>query len=247
MRCFTSLVAILLAAPILVASPQPPLTDRVIEENLTIPTPLAPCAVLGVVRRIAQSVRVPVGIEAVPESCDMDRKTRPDPANDAFLQGLSVADAFDKLTQLDPRYAWTESDGVLVIRPVLASSDPSHFLHQTLPSFHLVEERLGGALYAIESALSGFTLSGGDQFAARTAGGERRFSVSLNATSILDALNASIRAHGSMCWEVRYCQPAARYEYATISFYTFDGSGLGSHVATRREDGTTFDACRSSK
>jgi hypothetical protein len=224
---------------------QPP-SERIIDTDLRIQTPLVPCAVLGFVRRIAQSVRVPVGIEAVPESCDIERNVAFDSANEVSLNGLTVVDAFNKLAQLDPRYGWSDADGVLVIRPVLASSDPSHFLHQTLRSWNLTDERLGGALNAIQSALSGLPLARGDQYAMRTPEGERRFSVALNATSILEALNASVRAHGSMWWEVRYCLPAARYEYATITFYTFDGSGLGSHTAARRADGTTFDACRSS-
>ena len=68
-----------------------------------------------------------------------------------------------------------------------------------------------------------------------------------DATSVLEALNASVRAHGSMWWEVRYCQPAARYEYASIGFNTFDGSGLRGHAATRGDDGKMFDACRARK
>jgi hypothetical protein len=121
---------------------QPP-SDRIIDTDLRVNTPLVPCGVLDIVRRIAQSVRVPVGIEAVPESCDSERNVPFDSANEVSLNGLTVGDAFNKLAQLDPRYGWADADGVLVIRPVLASSDPSHFLHQTLPSLNLTDEGLG--------------------------------------------------------------------------------------------------------
>ena len=171
----------------------------------------------------------------------MGTKTPADPTNEVHLQGISVGEAFDKLIQLDPRYGWTESDGVLVMRPVLASQDPSHFLHQTI-SLNLVDERLSGSLHAILTALSPFLFSASDAIAFRTPEGDRRFSVSLSATSILEALNASVRAHGSMWWEVRDRQPPARDEYADIGFKTFDGSGL--YVSTRGDDGRLFDACR---
>jgi hypothetical protein len=247
-RCDTSLIsiAIVLMATFVGAWPQQPPSERIIEEDMRFRPSLVPCAVPALAALIARSVRVPVGIEAAPEQCDVGSKTPPNPANEFFFRGLSVREAFDTLIQLDPRYSWTEADGVLVIRPVFASHDPSHFLHQTI-SLNLVDERLSGALHAIRAAVSPFLVPGGDQFAFRTPEGERRFSVSLGATSILEALNASVRAHGSMWWEVRYCQPAARYEYATIGFKTFDGSGLSGRAATRRDDGTMFDACRSPK
>ena len=246
MRCLASLVAIPLAATIVAASPQQSPTDRIIEEDLRLRSPLVPCAVPAYAALVVRSAKVPAGIEAVPEPCDVSTKTPATPANDVFLQGVSVGEAFDKLIQLDPRYSWTESDGVSVIRPVLASNDSSHFLHQTI-SLNLVDERLSGALRAIQTALTPFLPQGVDQFAFRTPDGNRRFSVSLNATSVLEALNASVRAHGSMWWEVRYCQPPAQYEYASIGFNTFDGSGLRGHAATRGDDGKMFDACLSRK
>lgn len=242
-RCVTSLIAVLLMATFVAARPQQPPTDRIIEEDLRLRPPLVPCAVPVYAALIARSARVPAGIEAVPESCDdVYRKSRANPPSDVFLQSLSVADAFDRLVQLDSRYAWTEENGVLVIRPVLASSDPSHFLNQTI-SLNLVDEPLTAALSAIQTALGPVRIPA-DPLKLRTPEGARRFSVNLKATSILAALNASVRSHGSMWWEVRYCQPAARYEYATIGFKTFDGSGLSSHVATRGDDGRFFDACR---
>lgn len=246
MRCLASLLAIPLAATIVAASPQQSPTDRIIEEDLRLRSPLVPCAVPAYAALVVRSAKVPAGIEAVPERCDVGSKTPANPANDVFLQGVSVRQAFDKLIQLDSRYTWTEADGVPVIRPVLASHDRSHFLHQTI-ALNLVDERLSGALRAIQAALSPFLPRGGDQFGFRTPEGDRRFSVSLNATSVLEALNASVRAHGSMWWEVRYCQPAARYEYASIGLNTFDGSGLRGHAATRGDDGRMFDPCRQGK
>ena len=90
---------------------------------------------------------------------------------------------------------------------------------------------MGGALAAIGAALGPYPGPDGEQFASRTPQGGQRFSVERSATSILDALNAVVRAHGTLFWSVNYCQPPARHENALVSLTTFDGSGLGSHSA----------------
>jgi hypothetical protein len=71
------------------------------------------------------------------------------------------------------------------------------------------------------------------------------FSISLGATTVVDALNAVVRAHGSLRWTVEYCRPQARFEYAMVRLTTFDGDGIGRHSATQRADGTWSDACAS--
>ena len=67
--------------------------------------------------------------------------------------------------------------------------------------------------------------------------------MSLGETAVRDALNAVVRAHGSLQWRVEYCKPQARFEYALIRLLTFDGDGVGRRSATRRDDGTWGDAC----
>lgn len=237
------ITVVLLTAPT-APSPQQSPIDRVIEENLTVQTPLRPCRVPALAFLLARSLRVAVGIESVPEDCSGARQPGVRVPDDVVLTGLTVGDALNRLIQLDPRYTWTEADSVIVIRPIDAWQDRSHFLHQTFPVFRVEDERLPRALYVIQRALSGDPLHGPYNVAAMTANEDRRLTVHLNAASALDALNATVRAHGGSGWWVRYCQPAARYEFATLRFFTFDDGGIGSHANTRREDGSSFDACR---
>jgi hypothetical protein len=242
----------LLWAPLLILAtaalaPQSQPTERTIEEDVRIRLPLMPCAVPGIAKRIARSVRASLGVEPVPEPCSYDGKRPADPADELVLTGVSLRTAFDRLIELDPRYSWTEVDGVIVMRPLLAWNDRNHFLHRTIPSFNLDDQRMGGALDAIQTALGPWRFIRNDQLAPRTPEGERRFSVALNATSIIEALNAVVREHGALWWDVRYCKPQARYEYATIQLNTFDGSGLGGHAPVRREDGTSFNACEGAR
>ena len=61
---------------------------------------------------------------------------------------MTVGDALKKLSALDPRYRWIESDGVIVVRPIAAWSDPKNVLNYQTESFVLKDATLGDALNA---------------------------------------------------------------------------------------------------
>ena len=163
----------------------------------------------------------------------------------SVLTGMSVTRAFDRLVELDERYVWSEADGVLVLRPGVTWFDSNHFLNRRIPQFRVKDGRMWAAMDAVHSALSGARGPADEVWPAGTPQSDRRFSVSLGTTTVIDALNAVVRAHGSLRWAVEYCKPQALFEYATVRLNTFDGGGIGRHSATRRDDGTWSDACDS--
>ena len=156
---------------------------------------------------------------------------------------MSVSRAFDRLVELDERYVWSEADGVLVIRPGVTWFDTNHFLNRKIPLFRVKEGRMWTAMNEVHSALGGARGPADELMPARTPQSGRMFSVALTATTAVDALNAVVRAHGSLRWTVEYCKPQARFEYAMLRFNTFDGDGVGRRSATQRDDGTWSDAC----
>jgi hypothetical protein len=240
----------LAATPLFVATlaaqaPQLPVTDRIIEEDMMVRLPLLPCTVPQAAIRVAESLPVPIGLELVPEPCTEKGKEYPDQQDEVVLTGMSVSRAFDRLVELDERYVWSEVDGVLILRPGVTWFDPSHFLNRRIPLFRVKDGRMWAAMDALHLALGGARGPADDVWPARTPQSDRRFSVSLGATTVVDALNTVVRAHGSLRWTVEYCKPQARFEYATIRLNTFDGGGIGRHSATRRDDGTWSDACGS--
>jgi hypothetical protein len=218
--------------------------DTVIEEDVSIFVPLPRCAVPGVAARISRIILTPAGIEYAPESCSEMQRIAPD-AKKVTLEGLTARQALDRLVQLDSRYHWVETDGVIVLRPLEAWADASHFLHRTSTSFHLDAGNYAGALHAVQSALSGNSSSAnGGELGGRTPQGSAPISVHLDrAVSAYEALNTIVRTHGALQWRVTYCLREARHEYATMWLETFDGSGLGSHRAAL-ENGKGYDACR---
>jgi hypothetical protein len=105
------------------------------------------------------------------------------------------------------------------------------------------EGRMWTAMNEIHSVLGGATGPADELMPARTPQSDRRFSVNLGTTTVVEALTAVVRAHGSLRWTVEYCKLQARFEYATLRLNTFDGDGVGRRSATQRDDGTWSDAC----
>ena len=235
----TVLLAGTMAAPV----SQAQVLDRVIEEDIRVRLPLLPCTVPQVAIRIAESLPAPLGLELVPEPCGEPGKKAPEREDEVILNGMSVSRAFDRLVELDQRYVWSEADGVLIVRPGVTWFDPSHFLNRKLPLFRVKEGHMWTAMNEVHSVLEGARGPADEIRSGRTPQGDRSFSVSLGRTTVVDALNAVVRAHGSLRWTVEYCKPQALFEYATVRLNTFDGDGIARHSATRRDDGTWSDAC----
>lgn len=221
---------------------------RMIEDEISAGLPLTPCAVPALAARIAGVVGAPAGIEHLPVSCTYDRSRSSHLNERLTLSGVTVGEALDRLVELDPRYRSVDADGVIVVRPLLAWVNADHFLHRTVPSFVVSDQNLGGALSVVLTALGPWNFGSGSGHGLPTAEGQRRFSVTLNATSILEALGAVVRAYGALRWEITYCQPPARYEHATMWLKAFDGSALGGHaVFLRDQNGRLYSPCSSSR
>jgi hypothetical protein len=243
-----SRTAILIAALLVpaVTLAQSESISRTIEHDIVIRSPF-PCQIPGLFILIAMELKVPAGVEGVPEQCP-DGTAPVKVTGRTSLRGMTVREALDTLVRFDPRYRWGESDGVIVLRPIAAWENRDHFLHGSVPEFVVSNDDIAGALAAVLTALGPWRVPGGWQ----TPHDDRRFSVTLGATSIYEALNAIVKAHGEVAWRVSYCQPPTLLEHATIGFFGVDGTtgnwALSHHpVFLRRPGGTTYDACRSAR
>lgn len=197
-------------------------TSTLITQTVEVGHPLAPCEAADVVGFIARVTGVPAGIEFVPGDCGYRHFARS--ATRQSLQGLSIREALNQIVRWDPRYQWKLLDGVISFRPLAATNRPDHFLHTTTGDLDLVDDDVAGAFVAITDLLGAKQSSGPPP---RTPLAEKRFSVSLSSVSAVAALDAVVRAHGAMWWEVRYCRPEASRRYATVNLWTFDKGGVG--------------------
>jgi hypothetical protein len=132
-RLVTAIVGALVLASAPSLGGQSSWADRVIDEDLEIRLPLAPCVVPAYAMRIARIIQQPAGAEFSPEACDWSTPRKFD--EQISLRGLTAREAFDTLIEIDPRYRWVESEGVIVVRPLETWNDREHFLHRTIASF----------------------------------------------------------------------------------------------------------------
>jgi hypothetical protein len=210
------------------AQPQP-LGERVIDLNITLDLPVNPCAVPRIVLTVARALHVPAGAETLPGRCTLDS-----PAlivERLPLVSMRLKDALDLLVKTDPRYSWMESDGVIIVRPLSAWTNDQHFLNTVIDRYELKDDNIGAALDAI---LARFKPPG--HAGAEIMAGVGRLTVSLGPISVLEALDAVVRAHGAAHWSVVYCLPEVAPDVAMVNLMTYDKRGIGTSVARNRLD-----------
>jgi hypothetical protein len=232
-------------------------TRRIIEGEVYYRLSFPPCELPSAVIRIARAAQVPTGIESLPDDCRASwRPTTSEPERDRVsLTGKRVGEALNELVAADPRYAWIESDGVIVIRPLAAWADRQHFLHRTIRPFTVVEQHVGVALQHWRQAVWEDNTPPVGFGRLRSEEGNRPFTVTIaQGSSAISALEQIVRAHGRLVWEVNYREPFAECRFATIVAGTTEHLLNGArgvvwdsriYVPMARRFGPVIDACRS--
>lgn len=220
---------------------------RLVEGDIRVESPAVTCnVIINVAVAIARDLNIPLGAEGLAAECVPPREAQRSALRSIRLQGLDRDAAFEALIEADPRFELRDDAGVLTLRPAAIWSDTRNFLQQRIPSFMLQERTLAEGLAAVMTALGPWRFGAG-LLSSPTPQWERRLSVGLERATILDALNAMVRAHAEAAWVVTYCGRIADYSHATVNVITFDGRGEGHHpVFLTGTDGRRFDACGTS-
>ena len=212
----------------------PPL-ERVIDIDFPVRSAITECTVPTAVAGLARWFKFAAGIEFPRAECARmgggDAGTTRGLLN---FRGMTIEEALKKLVSMDPRYRWIDSDGVIVVRPLTAWSDPRNLLNFETERFVLEDATIGTALAAILSAIAGEPRDA-SVFAERTEQSARRFNVNTRITSAGGALDAIIRAHGASYWEVREGAVLKDGRSGRVIFFkTFDGAGIGASPGKAR-------------
>jgi hypothetical protein len=116
---------------------------------------------------------------------------------------------------------------VIVFRTVEAWGDPQDPLSRAIPSVRLDDVRASDAIGLVASTL------GAPEHATNNFSDSRHFSVDLPPGTVLDLLNAVVRSHGELTWDLseRRASGSAPNGYRhTIWFLLFSGGGSGFDV-----------------
>ena len=219
----------------------------VVGGDIRVESPAVTCnVIINAAVAIARDLNIPLGAEGLAAECVPPREAQGSARRSIRLQGLDRDAAFEALLEADPRFELRDDAGVLTLRPAVAWSDTRHFLQRSMPSFMLHERTLAEGLAEVMTALGPWRFGAG-LLSSPTPQWERRVSVELERATILDALNAMVRAHADAAWAVTYCGRVADYPHATVNVITFDGRGEGHHpVFLTGTDGQRVDACATS-
>jgi hypothetical protein len=248
----------IVTSPSMLAGVQEPALDPLegfVQSNLYLRPPPNHCDAPGLALTLAREAGIPAGVEHLPGNCNYRLPGQEDPGAWIPLIGLTYREALERLSEVDPRYYWVVSDGVLLMRPLEAWGDEEHFLNQPIGEFSLEEGTAAEALDLLWRRLSEWPSEmapAGPRSFHRTRTDQVGWllTIELTATSGVLALDAIVRAHGALSWSLTYCKPEARPEYARIGFQAHDGRGgfgqaLWPSVPSPSEPGKLVFPCRS--
>ena len=232
----TGLCWILLSA---LVSAQPQVTERLVRplgvdnDAFFVHSGISQSHFRFLVAMIARSARVPIGFEEVaqePQEYD-GNLAKVSNEDKKSLIGLTVAMALNALVAVDPRYAWREQDGVLIIRPVEAWRDATNVLNQSVGP---IDERQRRAIDIVkglydQKGLHLIWSAGGVIGNPTQSKSDLRLpiSVTLPTSSMLDVLNAITKSHAQLGWLVQYAHRPAEFRDSCIHLITFDGRFVG--------------------
>ena len=164
---------------------------------------------------LAMASGVPMGFEGLP----MLPRTV-----EIIATRKSLRAVLDAIVAADSRYEWQENDGVVFIRPIGVWGDESSLLHRRAGHMTLDNISANDALTAVTRLIGLSPPPGGLD--------TRRFSVEVHeGATILDALNAIVRAHGTMTWVLEPRPSSAEYPRSILLFVGSRGIGVGIPAA----------------
>lgn len=139
---------------------------------------------------LAAATHVPMGFESAGSGEPAVLKV---PAS-----GRPLRVVLDAIVAADPRYEWRDEGGVAVLRPAAAWTDRDDFLYRGAAAIRFENVGVSDALQLVVG------LFGGDLHPSQRngLGDVTRFNLDVPAGSVLEALNAIVRAHGALAWGI---------------------------------------------
>ena len=152
---------------------------------------------------LAAAAHVPMGFESVGAD--------PAPLN-IQASGRSLRVVLDAIVAADPRYEWRDDNGVAVLRPTTAWTDTEDFLHRSAAAIRFDDVGVSDALQLV-IALFGEDLHPSQR---NTLADPKRFNLDVPPGTVIEALNAIVRAHGALAWGIEPFPPQAAIAPGTL-------------------------------
>jgi len=222
--------------------------DRVLGTRAEMRLPASTNALAETLASVARDSGVLIGFET---KLDVGSRARGSKIGRS-LRGKTVGEALDALMEIYKGYEWRSVNGVIHVRPQQAFGDFNHFLNQAIGPLELTDALPLHATFEVHRVFvpdcvitHPIYTDQRDGFLETEEPAMRQpLTLSFNGGTVLDLLDAVIKAHGSLYWNVTYQVPPERlqdatpsYEYAVFAFAPYPQiGGWWRMCAGRHED-----------
>ena len=244
------LSALVVAALTAQAPADVPPENRVLGSDAELRLPGNTHALAETLASIAKASGVLIGFETMldagPQSAGRTRFGR-------SLRGMRVGEALDTLIALHPGYEWRSANGIIHVRPQAAFADPNHFLNEMAAPLELTDALPLHATFAVHRVFipdcvverHPIYTDERDKYLENEPPAMRQpLTLSFGGGRVIDLLDAVIKAHGSLYWNVTYQVPperlhdaTPRYEFAIFAFADSPQVGGWWRMCAGRHDG----------
>lgn len=216
-----ALVAVVFAVPVgMWAAQHRPTLDTPVpgEFRITDPRSINACHVGAVVAQVARQTGMPAGFESTSD-CWLSPQIFDSGNNAEVIKSMSPRQILNRLMTLMPNYSWREMDGVAVVRPNGAWDDPANLLNLPARPVRVFKMPLNEALHAVLQAATPTVFLPHEDVAPRREI-DRPITFNFRGGTVLEGLNALVRARRDVEWQVGYTT-----DRATVVLSAFDLSG----------------------
>jgi hypothetical protein len=165
-------------------------------------------------RTLVRSAKIPMGFEQAAPLPPSSGPRTPQP-----IAGLTLRQALDLIVGLDPRYAWREVDGVAVVRPSAAWSDPNDALNRHVQNIHWTSVNARQTLDRLTSVIFDGPVTATPGFVTSST-----FAVDIADGTVIQVLNAAAKA-GDLFWWTQTEKGPSGSEALIVSLAGFDDHG----------------------
>jgi hypothetical protein len=230
--CFCLLFTALLSAsePLGLSTPdrEGDSLDRRITSDFRIPDvrTLDPCDIGAAVAQIARQTGTPTGFENASD-CWLSRRVAEPSDTDEVMTGMTPREALDHLMSRLAAYAWRDMHGVAVVRPKAAWVDSANVLNRQVRAFTATDLPPDSILHIVLQATTPVAFIPHED-APRPNSISRPVTVTFSGGTMLEAMNALVRARRDVEWQIGY---AAGRATIVLSTFGIDGGVAMAPVA----------------
>ncbi len=183
--------------------------------------PPTPHAGYLTVRELTGAAHLVVGFEESAERQAPLSDRRAESHSGQSVLGGTVRDALDRFVQMNPRYEWREMNGVPVIRPRAAWTDPRDPLNQRVETFSCLNADWHSVLLDIAHLMNPSIV----RPASGPPAGGWNLTLNIDGATILEILNHAVRSDGHLSWWLRCRESNGSVEFG-LGLCPFDGKSF---------------------